>query len=159
MDNSKLQTVFQFIADQKGPAEEKYTKLKGIYSKLREEHIQLLRTVCWWRLKKKRLSPPKEPNTYKIWFTGVLLTCNYRELVNESGHTLCLDIWSTLHTAMISIVESIACKLDCKISSSWVWLIVGGSVFFLMPYTWQKEYHSISNNPAKKSTIIFNIVA
>lgn len=46
MDNSKLQAVFQSIADQKGPAEEKYTKLKGIYSKLREEHIQLLRTVC-----------------------------------------------------------------------------------------------------------------
>ena len=54
MANSKLQTVFQSIADQKGPAEEKYTKLKGIYSKLREEHIQLLRTVCWWRLKKKK---------------------------------------------------------------------------------------------------------
>lgn len=49
MDYSKLQTVFQSIADQKGPAEEKYTKLKGIYSKLREEHIQLLRTVCWQR--------------------------------------------------------------------------------------------------------------
>ena len=144
MDNSKLQTVFQSIADQKGPAEEKYTKLKGIYSKLREEHIQLLRTVCWWRLKKKGWVP---------------LTCNYRELVNESGHTLCLDIWSTLHTAMISIGESIACKLDSKISTSLVWLIVGGSVFFLMPYTWQKEYHSISSNPAKKSTIIFNIVA
>ena len=51
MDYSKLQTVFQSIADQKGPAEEKYTKLKGIYSKLREEHIQLLRTVCWWRIR------------------------------------------------------------------------------------------------------------
>lgn len=59
MDNSKLQTVFQSIADQKGPAEEKYTKLKGIYSKLREEHIQLLRTVCWWRLKKKKAESPK----------------------------------------------------------------------------------------------------
>ena len=108
-------------------------------------------------IKKKRLSPPKEPNTYKIWFTGVPL--NYGELVNESGHTLCLDIWSTLHTAMISSVESIACKLDCKILSSWVWLIVGDSVFFFMPYTWKKEYRSVSNNPAKKITIIFNIVA
>lgn len=63
MDNSKLQTVFQSIADQKGPAEEKYTKLKGIYSKLREEHIQLLRTVCWWRLKKKEGWVPQKNQT------------------------------------------------------------------------------------------------
>ena len=33
------------IAEQKGPAEEKFNKLKGMYGKLREEHIQLLRTV------------------------------------------------------------------------------------------------------------------
>lgn len=26
--------------------EEKFTKMKDIYTKLREEHIQLLRTVC-----------------------------------------------------------------------------------------------------------------
>ena len=63
MDNSKLQAVFQSIADQKGPAEEKYTKLKGIYSKLREEHIQLLRTVCWWRLKKKEGWVPQKNQT------------------------------------------------------------------------------------------------
>ncbi|KAJ7387771.1 histidine permease [Desmophyllum pertusum] len=30
--------------EQKGPAEEKFNKLKGMYGKLREEHIQLLRT-------------------------------------------------------------------------------------------------------------------
>ena len=66
MDNSKLQTVFQSIADQKGPAEEKYTKLKGIYSKLREEHIQLLRTVCWWRLKKKGWVPQKNQTPTKF---------------------------------------------------------------------------------------------
>ena len=66
MDNSKLQTVFQSIADQKGPAEEKYTKLKGIYSKLREEHIQLLRTVCWWRLKKKSWVPQKNQTPTKF---------------------------------------------------------------------------------------------
>lgn len=33
------------ITEQKGPAEEKFNKLKGMYGKLREEHIQLLRTV------------------------------------------------------------------------------------------------------------------
>ena len=35
-----------FTADQKGSSEEKFNKLKGMYGKLREEHIQLLRTVC-----------------------------------------------------------------------------------------------------------------
>ena len=71
MDNSKLQTVFQSIADQKGPAEEKYTKLKGIYSKLREEHIQLLRNVCWWRLKKKAESPKRTKHLQNLiyWCT------------------------------------------------------------------------------------------
>lgn len=37
--------IITLIADQKGPAEEKFNKLKGMYGKLREEHIQLLRTV------------------------------------------------------------------------------------------------------------------
>ena len=35
-----------FALDQKGSSDEKFNKLKGMYGKLREEHIQLLRTVC-----------------------------------------------------------------------------------------------------------------
>ena len=34
-----------FVADQKGSSDDKFNKLKGMYGKLREEHIQLLRTV------------------------------------------------------------------------------------------------------------------
>lgn len=35
------------VADQGKPTEEKFSKLKQMYTKLRAEHVQLLRTVSW----------------------------------------------------------------------------------------------------------------
>ena len=45
--NTNRLLFFSSVADQGKPTEEKFHKLKQMYSKLRTEHVQLLRTVSF----------------------------------------------------------------------------------------------------------------